>query len=50
MTDHSNRRDFFSKIVNSLHGAALMSLLGSDLYAAPVYDLKAKAPPRTTFR
>jgi hypothetical protein len=44
MTENSSRRDFFSKIVDGFHGAALMSLLGSDLYAAPTFDLKAKAP------
>lgn len=44
MTEKSSRRDFFSKIVDGFHGAALMSLLGSDLYAAPTFDLKEKAP------
>ncbi len=42
----NNRREFFSRIADGLHGTALMSLLGSDMYAAapPVFDLKAKAP------
>lgn len=30
----SSRRDFFSRIANGLHGAALASLLGRDLYGA----------------
>lgn len=43
---NNNRREFFSRISDGLHGTALMSLLGSDMYAAapPVFDLKAKAP------
>ena len=43
---NNNRREFFSRIADGLHGTALMSLLGSDMYAAapPVFDLKAKAP------
>ena len=42
---NNNRREFFSRIADGLHGTALMSLLGSDMYAAapPVFDLKAKA-------
>jgi len=40
----TSRRDFFSTMRDGLHGAALASLLGSDLFAAPVYDLKPKAP------
>jgi hypothetical protein len=46
MTMNNNRREFFSRIADGLHGTALMSLLGSDMYAAapPVFDLKAKAP------
>jgi hypothetical protein len=31
-------------VVDGVHGAALMSLLGSDLFASPVFDLKVKAP------
>src|ERR1017187_9108852 len=40
------RRDFFSRVVDGVHGAALMSLLGSDLCASgpPVYDLAPKSP------
>src|ERR1700684_2673488 len=38
------RRDFFSRVVDGVHGAALMSLLGSDLFAAPVFDLTPKSP------
>ncbi|MBM3728606.1 MAG: DUF1501 domain-containing protein [Acidobacteria bacterium] len=41
-TNHASRRDFFSRIANSLHGAALLSLFSRDLYAA--YDLTAKQP------
>ncbi|MEO8657606.1 MAG: DUF1501 domain-containing protein [Bryobacteraceae bacterium] len=40
----SSRRDFFSTMVDGFHGAALASLLGSDLYAAPTFDLKPKSP------
>ena len=45
----TSRRDFFSSVVNGLHGAALATLLGSDLFAsdAPashIYDLTPKAP------
>lgn len=36
------RRDFFSTIVDGVHGAALASLLGTDLFAAPTFDLKPK--------
>ena len=36
------RRDFFSTMVDGVHGAALASLLGRDLYAAPTFDLKPK--------
>jgi hypothetical protein len=39
----STRRDFFSSITNGLHGAALASLLGNDLYAKS-YDLKPQKP------
>ena len=38
------RRDFFSRVVDGFHGAALMSVLGSELYASPSFDLKPKAP------
>ena len=44
-----SRRDFFSTVVDGLHGAALASILGADLFtakpasAAP-FDLKPKAP------
>ena len=40
------RRDFFSRVVDGVHGAALMSLLGADLFAAgpPVFDLTPKPP------
>ena len=46
------RRDFFSSMVDGLHGTALATLLGADLFsAAParanepaIYDLKPKAP------
>src|ERR1700712_1295352 len=44
MAENSTRRDFFSRIVDGIHGTALMSLLGADLYGAPMYDLKAKTP------
>lgn len=41
-----SRRDFFSRVSDGLHGAALACLLGNDLQAAgappPLYDLKAK--------
>ena len=37
------RRDFFSSVANGLHGAALAGLLGRDLYANSVFDLKPKA-------
>ena len=36
------RRDFFSSVANGLHGAALAGLLGRDLYANSVFDLKPK--------
>ncbi len=36
------RRDFFSSVANGLHGAALAGLLGQDLYANSVFDLKPK--------
>jgi len=46
------RRDFFSSMVDGLHGTALATLLGADLLsAAParanepaIYDLKPKVP------
>lgn len=45
----SSRRDFFSSVTNGLHGAALATLLGRDLYAAApsgeaprIYDLTPK--------
>jgi hypothetical protein len=42
----SSRRDFFSSITNGLHGAALATLLGKDLYAdgsaSGIYDLTPK--------
>jgi hypothetical protein len=40
------RRDFFSRLVDGVHGAALMSLLGSDLFASgpAVFDLTPKPP------
>lgn len=41
---NGTRRDFFARVVDGLHGAALMSLLGSDLYGAQTYDLKPKSP------
>ena len=44
MTNETSRRDFFSRIVNGFHGAALLSLLGSDLYAAPSFNLDPKKP------
>ena len=41
----TNRRDFFSSVANGLHGAALASLLGGDLYAnGQVFDLTPKKP------
>ena len=45
----TSRRDFFSSVVDGLHGAALATLLGSDLFAsdAPashIFDLTPKAP------
>lgn len=40
----SSRRDFFSTIVDGFHGAALASLLTTDLAAAPSFDLKPKTP------
>ena len=46
----NTRRDFFSTMVDGLHGAALASLLGSDLFQAQalassnVYDLSPKQP------
>ncbi len=42
----NTRRDFFRKFSDGLHGAALATLLGRDLYAGEgprVYDLKPKA-------
>jgi len=44
-----SRRDFFSTVVDGLHGAALASILGADLFTAnpalaAAYDLKPKAP------
>ncbi len=49
-----SRRDFFSSVADGLHGAALASLLGADLFSAnpalaaadahPHYDLKPKPP------
>src|SRR4051794_3973571 len=45
------RRNFFNRFSDGLHGAALLSLLGRDLYGAsiptagpPIYDLKPKPP------
>lgn len=40
------RRDFFSRVSNGLHGAALATLLGRDLFAAQphVFDLTPKKP------
>ena len=48
------RRDFFSSMVDGLHGTALATLLGADLFSAAhagasepashIYDLKPKAP------
>src|SRR4051812_40047374 len=47
------RRDFFSTIADGLHGAALASLLGTDLFtanaaraagASRMFDLTPKAP------
>src|SRR5271165_2863571 len=47
MPDHT-RRNFFSTFVDGLHGAALASILGRDLFAADaapgVFDLKPKPP------
>ncbi len=40
----NTRRQFFSRIADGLHGAALMSLLGGDLNAAQTFDLTPKAP------
>ena len=47
-----SRRDFFSRMGNGVHGAALASLLAGDLLSAAnvegqgprVYDLKPRAP------
>src|SRR6185436_15032648 len=44
-----SRRDFFSTVVDCLHGAALASILGADLFTAnpalaAAYDLKPKGP------
>src|SRR5437899_3189305 len=44
-----SRRDFFSTMVDGLHGAALASILGADLFSAnpataAAYDLTPKAP------
>ena len=44
-----SRRDFFSTMVDGLHGAALASILGADLFhagaaQAAAYDLKPKTP------
>jgi hypothetical protein len=51
MQNTLSRRDFFSRIGNGLHGAALASLLGADLIPAAtteggprVYDLKVRPP------
>src|SRR5688572_23797805 len=51
MQNNLSRRDFFSRIGDGLHGAALASLLGADLISAAtaesgprVYDLKARPP------
>ncbi len=45
---HLSRRTFFNRMADGVHGAALLSLLGADLGAAPegskVYDLKPKQP------
>ena len=45
----TSRRDFFSSVVDGLHGAALATLLGSDLFASDlpashIFDLTPKAP------
>lgn len=41
----SSRRDFFSTMADGLHGAALASLLGADLFsAARAYGAEAPAP------
>src|SRR3954469_23655385 len=44
-------RNFFTRFSDGLHGAALLSLLGRDLYGVsipttgpPIYDLKPKPP------
>jgi hypothetical protein len=51
MQNNLSRRDFFSRIGNGLHGAALASLLGVDLLPAAtteggprMYDLKVRPP------
>ncbi len=52
---NQSRRDFFSNMVNGLHGTALASLMAADLFtanramageasASQVFDLKARAP------
>ena len=48
------RRDFFSSMVDGLHGTALATLLGADLFSAAsaaasepashIYELKQKTP------
>ena len=52
-SDGFSRREFFSRLGDGLHGAALATLLSSDLAAGGVrtYDLKARTPhfqPRAT--
>jgi hypothetical protein len=51
MQNNLSRRDFFSRVGDGLHGAALGSLLGADLLSAAtveggpkVHDLKPRAP------
>ena len=51
MQNNLSRRDFFSRVGNGLHGAALASLLGADLLPAAatesgprLYDLKPHRP------
>src|SRR5260370_15260254 len=38
------RREFFSNMVDGLHGAALATLLGSELAQAATYDLQPRPP------
>ena len=47
MMANGTRRDFFSSMVDGLHGTALATLLGADLFSAAGAPLRGRADLRS---